>query len=180
MSTDRIETQRLILRPWKESDRAPFAALNADPAVMEFFPAPLTAAETDAMIAIIHEKFEKNGYGFWAAELKGTGEFIGFIGLNVPGYPLPFQPCVEIGWRLAKRFWGQGFAQEGARASLDYGFGKLGLQEIVSFTTWNNRRSQRVMEAIGMLRDSKGDFDHPKIDVGNPLCRHVLYRLQRS
>lgn len=171
-----IETDRLILREWHPSDIEPFVSLNADPRVMEFFPATLNRAETEALIATIEERLGQQGFGFWATELKGAKTFIGFIGLNVPGYPLPFSPCTEIGWRLAFDYWGKGYAKEGARAVLAYGFEKLRLKEVVSFTTVNNLRSRRVMEGIGMAYDAQGDFDHPNLPKNHPLRRHVLYR----
>jgi RimJ/RimL family protein N-acetyltransferase len=175
-----IETPRLILRRWQSSDVEPFASLNADPRVMEFFPATLSRAETEVMIRTIEERFGREGFGLWAAELKETKAFIGFIGLNVPAYPLPFSPCVEIGWRLAFDCWGKGYAQEGARAALAFGFETVGIKEVVSFTTINNVRSRRVMESIGMNYDAQGDFDHPKVAADNPLRRHVLYRKVKS
>lgn len=171
-----IETDRLILRHWHSSDTEPFVSLNADPRVMELFPATLNRAESEAMIETIEEKLGQNGFWFWATELKEAKTFIGFIGLNVPGYALPFSPCTEIGWRLAFDYWGRGYAQEGARAVLTYGFEKLGLKEIVSFTTVNNLRSRRVMERIGMAYDAQSDFDHPNLPENHPLRRHVLYR----
>lgn len=171
-----IETDRLILRRWQSSDVEPFVSLNADPRVMEFFPSTLSRSETEAMIQGIERRMDKQGAGLWATELKDNKAFIGFIGLNVPGYTLPFSPCVEIGWRLAYGYWGNGYAQEGARASLAFGFEKLGLQEIVSFTTAGNLRSRRVMERIGMTYDPQGDFDHPRLPPNHPLLRNVLYR----
>jgi RimJ/RimL family protein N-acetyltransferase len=175
-----INTDRLILRGWKSSDVEPFVSLNADPRVMEFFPATLGRAETEAMVSTIEARIGRDGFGFWAAELKETRGFIGFIGLNVPGYPLPFSPCVEVGWRLAFDCWGKGYAQEGAYAALAFGFERVGLKEIVSFTTVNNVRSRRVMERVGMTYDVRGDFDHPKLPEYHPLRRHVLYRKVRS
>ena len=175
-----IETDRLILRRWQSSDVEPFVNLNADPRVMQFFPTTLTRVETEAMISSVEEKFSQHGFGLWAAELKATAAFIGFIGLDVPGYPLPFSPCVEIGWRLAFDYWGKGYAQEGARAALAFGFDRLHLEEIVSFTTANNLRSRQVMERIGMTYDARGDFDHPKLPELHPLRRHVLYRKVRT
>jgi RimJ/RimL family protein N-acetyltransferase len=175
-----IETERLILRRWQSSDVEPFVNLNADPRVMEFFPATLSRAETETMISSVQEKFSQHGFGLWAAELKATAGFIGFIGLDVPGYPLPFSPCVEIGWRLAFDYWGKGYAQEGARAVLAFGFDRLHLEEIVSFTTATNLRSRRVMERIGMTYDAHGDFNHPKLPERHPLRRHVLYRKIRT
>ena len=175
-----IETPRLILRRWQSADVEPFARLNADPRVMKFFPATLSRAETEAMIQTIEEGFRREGFGLWAAELKETRSFVGFLGLNVPAYPLPFSPCVELGWRLAFDNWGNGYAQEGARAALTFGFETVGIKEIVSFTTRNNLRSRRVMERIGMSYDSQGDFDHPRIAANHPLGRHVLYRKVKS
>ena len=171
-----IETNRLVLRRWQSGDVAPFASLNADPRVMEFFPATLSRAESEAIISKIEERISQHGFGLWAAELKGAKDFIGFIGLNVPGYALPFSPCVEIGWRLACDHWGKGYAQEGARAALAFGFEKMRLEGIVSFTTVGNLRSRRVMERIGMTRDAEGDFDHPQLPKDHPLIKHVLYR----
>jgi RimJ/RimL family protein N-acetyltransferase len=175
-----LETPRLILRRWREEDFGPFARLNADPRVMEFFPAPLLPEEAQALIKDIEKRFERHGFSLWATELKATRELIGFVGLNVPTYPLPFSPCVEIGWRLAFEHWGKGYAQEAAQASLRYGFEKLGLKEVVSFTAVANQRSRRVMERIGMRHDPEGDFDHPKLPEGHWLRRHLLYRISDS
>lgn len=172
-----LETKRLILRSWEPRDLEPFAKMASDPRVMEFFPSLLTRAESAENIRLMMEKIEKNGFCFWAAELKATQEFIGFIGLNIPGFQTAFTPCVEIGWRLAYDYWGQGLAPEGAIASLKYGFEQLNLEEIVAFTTKDNLKSQRVMEKIGMTYDPNGDFDHPKLAEGHPLRRHVLYRV---
>lgn len=173
-----VETDRLILRNWLPSDYELFAKLTSDPRVMEFFPATLTRTESDANIKLIEEKIKKDGFCFWAAELKTNKEFIGFIGLNRPGFETHFTPCVEIGWRLAFEHWGNGYAPEGANACLKYGFEKLGLKEIVSFTTVTNLKSRRVMEKIGMTYDPTDDFDHPKLEEGHPLRRHVLYRIK--
>jgi RimJ/RimL family protein N-acetyltransferase len=172
-----LETDRLILRSWQPKDFEPFAKLTSDPRVMEFFPSLLTQEESAENIKLMTERIETNGFCFWAAETRATQEFIGFIGLNVPGIQAPFTPCVEIGWRLAYEYWGQGFAPEGAIGCLKYGFEKLKLKEIVAFTPKDNLRSRRVMEKIGMTYDLKGDFDHPKITEGHPLRRHVLYRV---
>jgi RimJ/RimL family protein N-acetyltransferase len=143
---------------------------------MEYFPAPLTCAESDALIDRIEAHFAERGWGPWAAELRATGELIGFIGLSVPTFEAHFTPCVEIGWRLAAAHWGKGLATEGARAALDYGFNELLLPEIVSFATAANLRSRRVMEKLGMTRNPADDFDHPGLTEGHPLRRHVLYR----
>lgn len=175
-----IETPRLILRRWKPEDAAPFAAMNADPEVMRHFPSVLTREESDAGITRNNARFDRDGFGFWAAELRATSEFIGFIGLAVPSFEARFTPCVEVGWRLTARFWNQGLATEGARASLRYGFDALRLDEIVAFTTPGNAASRRVMEKCGMTHDPRDDFDHPRLAEGHPLCRHVLYRCPRN
>lgn len=175
-----LETDRLLLRRWREADREPFARMNADPRVMEHFPAPMTRAESDAMIDRIEARFSDRGYSLWAAELRPTGEFIGFIGLSVPGFQARFTPCVEIGWRLAAAYWGRGLATEGAQAVVRHGFEVLGLNELVSFTTEGNMRSRRVMERLGMTRNPADDFDHPNIPAGHPMRPHVLYRLEKS
>lgn len=171
----RIETPRLILREWQEEDLLPFAKLNADPAVMEFFPSTLSLEQTKTMIETLKKRFATDGFSFFAVELRATGEFIGMTGLNKPAYQTPFTPCVEVGWRIAKEFWNQGYATEAALASLDFGFRVLGLKEIASFTATLNKKSQHVMEKIGMTRDLNGDFDHPNVPKDHPLCRHVLY-----
>lgn len=177
-----IETERLILRPWRDSDFEPLAALNADPVVMEYFPAPLSRDESDALALRLKAKIEADGYGWFAVEEKGGAPFIGFVGLNQPsfGAELPCGPCTEIGWRLARSAWGKGYASEAARASLAFGFDVLNLAEIVSFTALQNTRSQAVMQRIGMTRDTDGDFHHPSLTPDHRLSRHVLYRLVRS
>lgn len=178
-----INTERLQLRPWKEDDLAPFSLLNSDARVMEYFPAKLTREESDQIAKRMQAKIEERGFGFWAVSLIDTGKFIGFIGLNsldALTFPVHFAPCVEIGWRLSFEFWGKGYAKEGAEACLQYGFETLNLDEIVSFTAVRNARSRSVMERIGMHRDPKDDFDHPKLSKGHPLERHVLYRLLRE
>jgi len=175
--TPSLQTPRLILRRWRDSDREPFQALNADPRVMEFFPALLTLAETDAGMARIEREFEEHRFGLYAAELIETGAFIGFIGLSIPGFHAPFMPAVEIGWRLAAAYWGRGLATEGARAVVHHALETLRLPGLVSFTVPANLRSRRVMENIGMVRDATADFDHPRIPQGHPLRPHVLYRL---
>jgi RimJ/RimL family protein N-acetyltransferase len=172
-----IETPRLVLRAWRASDREPFALLNADPRVMEYFPACLSRAESDGLVDRIESNMRRDGYSFFAAELRQIGEFIGFIGLSVP--PFDFLPYDEIGWRLAPAFWNQGLATEGARAALAFAFDELGRREIVAFTAVANLRSRRVMEKLGMTHDVAADFDHPRIAEGHPLRRHVLYRVRR-
>jgi RimJ/RimL family protein N-acetyltransferase len=174
-----FETGRLRLRQWRESDFEPFAALNADPQVMEFFPSPLTRAESDATAERIHSLIEQRGWGFWAVEIPGAAPFIGFVGLGVPAAALPFSPCVEIGWRLAAAYWGQGYATEAARGALRVGFDRLELPEIVSFTSVLNQRSRAVMERIGMVHRGE-TFEHPSVPIGSPLREHVLYRLSRA
>lgn len=175
-----LRTPRLLLRPWRDDDLAPFAALNADPRVMEHFPATLTRERSDAVAARIREKFDRQGFGFWAVEAPGVAPFVGFVGLSVPGFTAHFTPCVEIGWRLAFEHWNHGYATEAARAALKFGFGTLGLPEIVAFTVPANRRSRAVMERIGMSRDPAGDFEHPDVPEGHPIRPHVLYRLRDS
>lgn len=173
-------TSRLRLRPWRDEDMAPFAELNADPMVMEFFPKTLDRGESDAMVARIRDHFDRHGFGLWAVEVAGAADFIGFVGLAVPRFEAHFTPCVEIGWRLARKYWGQGYATEAARAALEFGFRDLVLEEIVSFTTTANLRSRAVMERIGMTHSAADDFDHPAIPDGHPLRRHVLYRARRA
>lgn len=174
-----LETDRLRLRQWLAKDREPFAALNADPRVMEFFPAILDRARSDAMADYCEALIAKRGWGFWAAEIKGSGQFIGFIGLHTPSSELPFSPCVEIGWRLAFQHWGKGYASEAARGALQVGFELLDLPEIVSFTVAGNLRSRAVMEGLGM-REAPSTFEHPHIPVDSPLRLHCLYRLSRD
>lgn len=171
-----IHTARLQLRPWRDADLTPFAALNADPRVMEFFPKLLDREESDSRAAAIREHFHQHGFGLWAVELPGVADFIGFVGLCVPRFEAHFTPCVEIGWRLAHEHWGRGYAPEAARAALEFGFRNLALDEIVSFTVPANRRSRSVMERIGMSRDPHDDFEHPMLPKGHPLRGHVLYR----
>jgi RimJ/RimL family protein N-acetyltransferase len=169
-----LTTERLILRRWRAGDRQPFAALNADARVMEFFPRVLNLKESDDLASRISEHFDRHGFGLWAVEIPGVVDFAGFVGLSIPRFVAPFTPCVEIGWRLAMGCWGHGYATEAARAALAFGFGELELREIVSFTVPQNLRSRRVMEKIGMTYDPAGDFDHPAVGT-----RHVLYRLAR-
>jgi RimJ/RimL family protein N-acetyltransferase len=172
-----LRTNRLVLRRWRDSDRDAFAQLNAHPEVMEHFLAPLARAESDAMIDKIEAHFDERGFGLWAVEVAKTGEFIGFTGLSTPRFPAHFMPAVEIGWRLARSVWGQGYASEAARRALACGFEDVGLPEIVSFTAVGNLRSQAVMARIGMTHDQLDDFEHPLVPEGSPLRRHVLYRL---
>lgn len=175
-----IRTDRLLLRPWRDADLPAFAAIGADPEVMEFFSGMLDRAGSDRLAARIRGHFERQGFGLWAVEVPGVADFIGFVGLWIPDFETPFTPCVEVGWRLAREHWGRGYATEAARASLDFGFGTLGLPEIVSYTVPENARSRRVMERIGMERAVGEDFDHPSLPEGHPLRRHVLYRARRG
>lgn len=175
---NQLQTPRLLLRHWEDTDIEPFVALNQDIEVMEFFPSTLSREQSLEMIGRIEGGFKTNGYGLWAAQLLDSREFIGFVGLNVPRFECHFTPCVEIGWRLARAYWGKGLATEAAHAALDAGFEMFGLSEIVSFTTVHNIRSRRVMEKIGMTRDPAEDFDHPM--VTGPLQKHVLYRKRKN
>jgi RimJ/RimL family protein N-acetyltransferase len=174
-----LETERLWLRQWIESDREPFARLNADPRVMEFLPSILDRAASDAMVDLIQTKIIEKGWGFWAVESKQDQQFIGFVGLEIPKADLPFSPCVEIGWRLAFEYWGKGYATEAAKAALKFGFDRLELPEIVSFTTIDNHRSSAVMERLEMNRDAE-TFEHSSLPPGHTLREHCLYRLSRE
>jgi ribosomal-protein-alanine N-acetyltransferase len=168
-----LRTDRLVLRPWREEDRAPFAALNADPVVMEHFPSTMTREASDAFVDFNMATIAERGWGLWAVEAEG--EFIGFVGLNEPR----FRPGVEIGWRLRREAWGHGYATEAAQAVLAFAFEELGLDEVISFTTVANQRSRRVMERIGMTYDPDGDFDHPNV-TDERIRPHVLYRAARG
>jgi RimJ/RimL family protein N-acetyltransferase len=172
-----IETERLILRTWVKEDAAPYFQINQDPKVTEFLPGPLTMEQVKDFIPAVNSHGDKHGYTLWACCLKQTGELMGFIGLNYTEWKSHFTPAVEVGWRLGSQYWGKGFATEGAKASLEYGFKQCGLKEIVSFTVPANIRSIRVMEKIGLRRDLNGDFAHPKLASDHPLSKHVLYRL---
>jgi ribosomal-protein-alanine N-acetyltransferase len=171
-----LRSDRLVLRRWRDSDGDPFAALNTHPEVVEHLPAPLTRADSDAMIDRMEAHFDEFGFGLWALEIAGTGQFIGFTGLSTPRFAAHFMPAVEIGWRLARWAWGQGYATEAARRALAYGFEDVGLPEIVSFTAVGNSRSRAVMARIGMTHDPTDDFEHPLVPEGSRLRRHVLYR----
>lgn len=178
MPIARIETDRLVLRRWRQADLARFAAINADPRVMAHFPVPLSREQSDALVRRIEEGFETHGFGAWALEMRATGEFIGFAGLSVPRFEADFTPCVEAAWRLAAEHWGHGYATEAAHAAIRDGFDRCGLEEIVSFTVVANLRSRRVMERLGMT--FAGEFEHPDLPEGHPLRRHLLYRLRRT
>jgi ribosomal-protein-alanine N-acetyltransferase len=164
-----------VLRRWRDEDLEPFAAMGADPEVMEHFPSRLSRAESDAAAARIRAHFDREGFGLWAVEVPGVAPFIGFTGLARPS----FMPVVEIGWRLARPFWGAGYATEAARASLAWGFTNVQVDEIVAFVRPGNVRSKNVMERIGMKRDRSADFDHPLIPEGHSRL-HFLYRISRE
>jgi len=174
--TKEHRTGRLRLRQWTAADREPFARLNADALVMKYFSTMLSRATSDALADVIEDHIAQHGWGLWAVEVPGVTSFAGFIGLSRPRFEAPFTPCVEIGWRLGSACWGRGYATEGARAGLTFGFDTLGLREIVSFTTETNLPSRRVMERIGMTHHRDDDFDHPNLPPQHPLRRHVLYR----
>lgn len=180
MDTPELTTERLLLRAWNTDDAPVFAALNADPRIMEFFPGPLSGPESDALVARFRAHFSERGFGMWAVERRDTGAFIGFIGLSVPDFTAPFTPCVEVGWRLDHAAWGHGYATEGARAALRFGFQTLDLPEIVAMTVPTNTRSRRVMEKLRMHCDPSDDFEHPRVPAGHPLRPHVLYRLAQK
>ncbi len=177
-----VETARLILRNWRPDDAALFHCINSDEAVMEFFPFRRTPAESVEAMQLLCERIERDGFGLAAVELRATGECIGFCGLNpTHGIPTLNEGTIEIGWRTAPEFWGNGYVTEAARCWLAAGFDKFGFDEIVSFAVWNNERSTAVMRRLGMCRDQSGDFDHPRIPDNMPhLKRHVLYRLSRE
>lgn len=171
-------TERLKLRAWCDADLAPFAALNASPEVMRYFPATLTREQSDALGLRIMTQMVAQGFGLWAVETRQQGAFCGFVGLNRVSTALPFAPAVEISWRLAQAFHGQGYATEAAHCALCIGFNDYHLDEIVALTACVNLPSQRVMQKLGMT--FSGEFDHPKLAQDHPLCRHVLYRKRRE
>jgi RimJ/RimL family protein N-acetyltransferase len=175
-----VRTKRLLLRPWRDEDREPFAEMNADPVVMEHFPGTMSRQASDALVDRFRAHWQELGWGVWAADIPAEAPFIGFVGLSrqdAPGYPV-----VEVGWRLARPFWGRGYATEGAQRGLELGFGALALDGVVSFTVPQNTRSRAVMERIGMHHDAAEDFDHPRVDpLAYPhMVRHVLYRITRD
>ncbi len=170
-----IETPRLVLRQWRDADRAPFAASNADPVVMEHFPATMSREESDAAIDGHIASLAAHGWGNWAVERRSDGAFLGHVGLKPTGPELPFAGAQEIGWRLARHAWGQGYASEAARAALGYGFVTLGQPRIVAFTATTNLRSQALMDRIGMVRAPHLDFDHPGVPKGHRLERHLVW-----
>lgn len=175
-----IRTRRLLLRRWRDEDRAPFAALNADPEVRRYLQGPIDRQRSDTFVDAIEAHWQAHGWGLWAVEVAGIADFIGYVGLWPADY-LPSGPAVEVGWRLAREHWGNGYATESASEALRFGFEELGLDEIVSFTVPANVRSIAVMERIGLRRDRAGDFDNPRVDAANypDLVRHVFYRIER-
>jgi RimJ/RimL family protein N-acetyltransferase len=175
-----LTSRRLRLRPWRDKDLSPFAALNAGPEVMEYLPKCLNREESDQSAERIREGLARRGFGFWAVEVFGLSEFIGFTGLSVPAFDAHFTPCVEIGWRLARKFWGFGYATEAGQLAMDYGFRSVGLEQIVSFTFVGNLRSRKVMERLGMTRTPEDDFEHPRLPEGHRIRPHVLYRIKRG
>lgn len=175
--SEMLITERLVLRRWRHSDREPFARMNADPRVMQYMPAVLSREESNALVDRVEEHFEQHGFGPYALEFDG--QFIGYTGLWTPTFEAHFTPCVEIGWRLDAQFWNQGFATEAARRVVEHTWADLPLNELVSFTVPSNLASRRVMEKLGMSHNEADDFDHPRIPPGDPLRRHVLYRLKR-
>jgi RimJ/RimL family protein N-acetyltransferase len=177
VAVPRIATDRLLLREWLPADREPFAAMNADPRVAEHLSTRLDRAASDALLDRIAARWAADGFGLWAVERVDDGALLGFTGLAAPLFEAHFTPAVEVGWRLVRDGWGQGYATEAARAALRFGFETHGLREIVSFTVPANARSRRVMERIGMTHDPADDFDHPRLPPGHRLRRHVLYRL---
>lgn len=171
-----LETKRLKLRQWKESDLPLFATMNADPVVMEYYPSILSETESNAMANKLKEFISERSWGFWAAETKKEKQFIGFVGLHKPTYDLPVTPCVEIGWRLGKEYWGKGYATEAGRESLRFAFEALKLSEVYSFTSVSNIRSRSVMERLKMM-NTGNNFEHPIIPEAHPLREHVLYKI---
>jgi len=176
-SQPQLRTERLLLRRWRAADLEPFAALNADPVVMEHFPAPLSSVQSAELVARIERGFEQRGYGLWAVEVRPQGAFAGFVGLTDVDIEVPFAPAVELGWRLAQPFWGQGIATEAASAAIAFGFQQAGLPRLVAYTAACNLRSRRVMERLGMRRDPAEDFAHPWLEPAHALAPHVLYRI---
>ncbi len=173
-----IKTERLTLRQWREEDFQPFYDINSDKTTMQYFPMLLSRAESDEIAEKCHALIAQRGWGFWAVSLKESDDFMGFVGLHIPSIKLPFSPCVEIGWRLNKHYWGKGYATEAALASLGFAFEELKLDEVVSFTAVVNAPSRAVMERIGMI-NTGNNFMHPSVPPGHELAEHVLYKINR-
>ena len=178
-STLSLETDRLILRQWCDRDFNGFCEMNADPEVMRYFPKTLTESECREFMSKMSSLIREQGWGFWAVEIKASKEVIGFVGLNSPRTKLPFTPCVEVGWRLHKRYWGYGYATEAGKKSLEYGFTHLNLEEIVAFTTESNINSRKVMDRLGM-KNTGENFRFPELPLNHPLSEHVLYKVTKS
>jgi RimJ/RimL family protein N-acetyltransferase len=180
-----LKTERLILREWRDDDLDAFAAMGQDREVMASFPSLVTREQSEAVIARLRAHQARAGFCLWAVEAPGVAPFIGFTGLARPAFTAPFTPCIEIGWRLARAYWGMGYAVEGARAALAFAFDTIGADEVVAFLIPSNARSESVCRRLGMLRDLHGDFDHPMIPedaisvAGHPQRRHLLYRIGR-
>jgi len=172
-----IETERLILRRWREEDKLPFAKLNADPLVMKYFSEVLTTKKSNELADRCETLITKNGWGFWAVETISDNRFIGFTGLNQPEYELPVNSCVEIGWRFSAEAWGQGYATEAAKACLDFAFQNLVLDEVYSFSTVSNQKSRAVMERLNMVNQNL-NFNHPLVPDNDKLQEHVLYKIE--
>jgi RimJ/RimL family protein N-acetyltransferase len=174
-----LHTKRCVLRQWKDSDLPPWVAMNADAEVRRYFASVASVEQTLGEAQRCRDAIAQRGWGMWALEIPGVMPFAGFVGLNAPHYDAPWVPAVEVGWRLTRAAWGQGLATEAAMAALNFGLTHLGLREIVAITVPANAPSRRVMDRLGMVRDEAGDFDHPRIEAGHPLQRHVLYRTQQ-
>ena len=174
-----LETHRLRLRQWRESDFEAFAKMNADVKVMEYYPSVLTAEQSNDLADKIQARIKENGWGFWAIELKSTNTFIGFTGLNEPSYVLPVTPCIEIGWRLAYQYWGKGYVTEAARKCLSVAFEQLKCPVVYSFTSVQNKKSEAVMQRLNMV-NLEQNFEHPIIPIDNPLREHVLYNITEA
>lgn len=175
-----LRTERLILRPWRDADREPFAKLNADPEVMMHLPAELSAKQSNAFIARINAHFDHHGFGLWAVEVPYVAPFVGFVGLWTTPFRAHFTPAVELGWRLARDYWGQGYATEGATAAVRYGFDEAGLSEVVCYAQPKHQRSARVMQKVGMTHDPVDDFQHPRLPLGHPMREQMLWRIDRA
>lgn len=180
MAAPQLETKRLLLRHWKSEDLPLFAQMNADPRVMKYFPKMLTPEESHALAKKIQHELEEKEFGLWAVEVKKSAPFIGFVGLHYQDFDAPFTPCIEIGWRLAQSYWGNGYAFEAASKVLTYAFETLHLKEIVSFTLPTNIPSRKLMEKLGMTYNPKDDFENTKIPEGHPMRPHVLYRYKKN
>jgi RimJ/RimL family protein N-acetyltransferase len=174
-----LKTERLLLRQWRKEDMPEFAELNADPEVMEFYPELLSPQESNAGVEKFKSLISKNGWGFWAVESTPGRSFIGLVGLHRPTYKLPFGPCIEIGWRLARAYWGKGYATEAAGACLNFAFDELDLSEVYAFTSVPNMKSRAVMERLEMV-NIEANFDHPMMPHNSPLREHVVYKIKKQ